>query len=221
MAYGERRVFHAIDLDRTLLDTPRLTTDVINIVEAYDSALASEMRTDEVDAQIRGESPPIYSRIAARFGEKGLHEIMASVKFRDELLLPGARERLAYTRSRQGWSGGIMTYGDETVQNWKLSLLGLEHEAHLVVDTRRKGALIASWALAEGGIQLPDAFGGVVVDTVVLDDDRAVAFEGLPDFCYGNWVHPVVAENEDSMLPPSVRRVDDLHGSIVRLENIL
>lgn len=82
-----------------------------------------------------------------------------------------------------------MTYGNPVWQQLKARLSGIDqHAPVLVVDTHKKGRLIAR---SEQGGRYNFSVGDTEwsAETVVLVDDKAEAFDGLPADCRGYHLH--------------------------------
>ncbi|MES2630947.1 MAG: hypothetical protein V4611_03240 [Patescibacteria group bacterium] len=185
------KVFQIIDLDRTLLDTAKLAHYLKEIVARHDQKLSENINNEIIKHLAQRKSFFLFEYIAKQVGDEEfkkyideLHVIAPTI----ELLLPGAKERIAYAKSQPGWGMGIMTYGSKRDQMIKLKLIDLHLEHLMIVNSPYKGELIASWKLPDGTFKLPIEFGGHIVDIVTLDDDKLIAFEGLPEGAYGQWI---------------------------------
>jgi len=218
-----QKVFQVLDLDRTILDTSKLAHYLKEIIAKHDQQLAKAV-DDEIKIHFtHHKSFFIFEYIAEKVGEAlfrtYIDELEAAAPAK-ELLLPGAKERIAFAKSRNGWAMGIMTYGSKRDQMIKLKLLGLQLEHLLITDTPYKGEIIASWQLPNGMFQLPIDFGGHIVDVVTLDDDKRIAFEKLPPGAYGQWVTRATLGGltELKHFSNNVRAVPDLNASITYLK---
>ena len=219
------RVFQAIDLDRTLFDTWAMVDNLGEVLEAFDPELRAEMDIESARCLEAKESFQIFDFLKVRLGNRFVAfttELKRHIG-QDELLMPGAKERLRFANSRPNWSGGIVTYGQPDGQRLKLELAGLTAYPHLVTDAAEKSRMIASWQQADGSFTLPRAFGGKTVDIVTLDDDKLNAFEAMPENSYGNWV--IGDQRPERALPASlenrVAAVPNLLAAVSRLEKVL
>lgn len=224
MANENLRVFHAHDLDRTLIDTGKMVEVVDDVLKRRYPMLLAAIRQVDSDYMKPGKSFPLIDTVADLLGEKEMERFTTHFQGsvdRNELLLPGALERLEHAKSRPEWSSGILTAGRPAGQLWKMQQVGLDSEPHLIVDSSRKGKLIASWVIdpARQQIQVPAEFGGGIYDTLIIDDDKDVAFDDLPEFCYGNWVWKEGSTRE-TPLPPHTVQVPDLYAAIDRTDQL-
>lgn len=219
-------VFHIIDLDRTLLDTSKLAERLRAIVAKNnaDLALAIEREVEKY-AQLTN-SFFMFEYIAINAGHDALEsyveELNATTDVED-LLLPGAVNRMEFATSQPNWEMGILTYGSPHDQEIKLKLVGLDTKHRIITSTPKKGAIIASWKQPDGTYQLPDAFGGHTVDVLTFDDDKLVAFEDLPEDVLGQWITKSSMDStfESDDLPGNVRAIADLESSIAYLKTKL
>jgi len=216
-------VFHILDLDRTLLDTSKLAHHLKEIIARHDVRLAEDISKQLASHARQQKSFFIFEYIAQRVGHEKLDRLVNELNYiapASELLLPGANERITFAKSQPGWSVGILTYGSPRDQKIKLKLAGLQMERHLVTDEPKKGSTLASWKLPSGKYKLPIEFGGHTVDILTLDDDKLIAFDGLPDDVFGQWVtHASIGGAvEMQKLPPHIRAVADLGEAIEHLK---
>jgi len=223
---GNARVFHALDLDRTLLNTALLAQELENIVAERIPGFEKELH-DQMAAYIqRGESFFIFEYFISKHGREAMQACVTELQRRfstDDLLMPGAKERLAFATSRPEWGVGIITYGSSITQKIKLHLCGLDSYPLLITNSPIKSASIASWQQPTGEFVLPEEFGGVTVDTVVLDDDKLEAFRGLPSNTWGNWLttDPAAPGKLTQDLAGRVEIVANLTAVIASLEQKL
>lgn len=195
------RTFYCLDLDRTLLDTGLLVEllDVYLAVEHADIARLVQAACREVEQS--GGSYDIIRGIRQYTGdgtEQLLEGFVASVRRDTRLFLPYAQDLLAaITAHEQSW--GVLTYGGEAWQRAKLEILGLEDQAAIIIPQKGKGRIIASWLGDDGRYRLPREYGDLMVDEVVLVDDKPVEFEELPNDTARGYL--VRADGIDASLP--------------------
>jgi len=223
---ANKTVFHILDLDRTLLDTSKLAQRLRAIIVRHDPDLGKDISIEFAKHVQQGTSFFIFDFIVDKIGHEKLNLYVNELNYTtpaSELLLPGARERIAFAKSQPGWSMGILTYGSTRDQKIKLKLVGLQMERHIVTETPKKGAIIASWKLPNGKYKLPIEFGGHTVDALTFDDDKFIAFKDLPEDVLGQWVtHASVGGSTDMQkLPANVRPVANLNASIAYLKTKL
>jgi hypothetical protein len=106
-----------------------------------------------------------------------------------------------------------MTFGGRAWQAMKLKLLGFSVDEAIILESKGKGRQIGTWQ--KGGIyQIPSDFGGGIAHEVILVDDKAVEFLGLPlDGARGYMVRKgreelLVSQRGD--LPVNVRVIHNL-----------
>jgi hypothetical protein len=223
---ANQTVFQILDLDRTLLDSAKLGQQLKEVIARHDEKLAHKINNEILKHTEARTSFFIFEYIAQEAGVEKLDSYVSELNYHapaSELLLPGAAERIAFGKSQPGWSVGILTYGSKRDQIIKLKLAGLQMERHLITNTPIKGELLASWKLPDGKFQLPIEFGGHVVDKLTLDDDKIVAFNGLPDDVLGQWVtHAFIGgATELQHIPDNVKMVPNLEASIEYLKTKL
>lgn len=79
----------------------------------------------------------------------------------------------------------FMTYGGEIWQRAKLAAAGYADAPTIITHTKQKGALIAEWLTDDNRFEVHIAGADVSADHVVLVDDKAAAFTGLPEAASG------------------------------------
>lgn len=210
------RTFYLIDLDRTLLDTDLASEVLLAIVAAEDPSRSEEVRNHLQETSQFGSQYSLHDSLEQTLGSDEAARLEAVYIARDnhELLRLGALDILAFAKSAET-AGGILTYGSTAGQTMKLKALKLDKEPYIVTQQPYKGEVIAQWRRSEGGFQLPEAYGGITSEEVVLVDDRELSFEGLPEGAIGYWV-PEEAPSplDDIPLPPRVQQVANLKAVI-------
>jgi hypothetical protein len=206
-------IFYILDLDRTIFDTLKATELMKGVIALHDTELAAalEQRFEEYTSQ--GESFAMRDFIVENVGEEEMQKI--EVKYHEtalqqDLLNPGAKDLIAYIRSKAGAEMGILTYGSPLGQAMKITAAtGLEHIPYLITSETFKGALIASWRQDDDLYHLPEALGGFVTANIVFVDDKPFSFKGLPIDCRGYLVKSVYDAGIEK-LPSYVEVVDTL-----------
>lgn len=221
-----QKVFHVLDLDRTLLDTSKLAHHLKEVIAAHDIKLSKDIHSKIIKHLKENTSFFIFEYIVKKVGNEKLQQYineLQNIAPSLELLLPGAAERIAFSKSQPGWAMGVMTYGSRRDQMIKLKLVGLQMEHLLITNHPYKGEIIASWQRKDGKFKLPIEFGGHVVDVVTLDDDKYIAFKNLPHGALGLWVtHASLGgSTELQRISENVRVVPDLIESIKYLKTKL
>jgi beta-phosphoglucomutase-like phosphatase (HAD superfamily) len=217
---NKMETFYVLDLDRTLFDTERAVTIMEEVVAIHDQVLARALRQRFCEYSERGESFSVRDFIVdmtdeanMQFVEARYHEAAQA----QDLLLPGAKELIAFVRSRPRTRFGILTYGSPQGQAMKMrAAVGLEEVPFLVTAGRHKGEQIAQWQQADGTYRLPEELGGVIAREMVFVDDKSFSFTGFPPDGTGYQVRGVAHVN-DEPLPPHVTLVANL-AEVVSLE---
>lgn len=186
-------LFQIFDFDRTLFDTSAFTKALTDEIDRTEPGMGAELDRQFEEAYSREETFFILRHLRSEKGDtwfEALVERVVEQKGAESLMLPGARERLAFadTLATQHPAWGILTYGDEVDQLMKLRIAGLEDAPLVIADTPDKGAIIASWKQSDGTFKLPDAFGGATVERLTFEDDKLRAFIGLPENARGIWI---------------------------------
>jgi len=221
-----QKVFHILDLDRTLLDTSKLSHALKEIIAKDDKSLAQNIHDEALKHAHARTSFFIFEYIAKRVGEEKLKVYLSQLH--NELpaktvFLPGAVERITFAKSKPGWGMGIMTYGSRRDQMIKLKLMGLHHERLLITNTPNKSEIIRQWKQEDGRFKLPLEFGGHTVNTLTLTDDKHVAFENLPAGIHGQWVSRAAlgGVNELKYVSSNIRVYSNLERATAHLRQLL
>lgn len=206
--------FYVLDLDRTLYDTIKATELMRGVVALHNTSLAAslEQRFEEYTSQ--GESFSMRDFIVENVGEEEMQKIELKyheTALQQDLLNPGAKELIAYIRSKESADLGILTYGSPLGQAMKIAAAaGLEDIEYLITPETFKGSLIASWRQDDGLYRMPEELGGVTAASIVFVDDKPFSFKGLPIDCLGYLVKSVYDAGIEK-LPAQVHMVETLH----------
>ena len=193
---ASKKLFQLIDLDRTLFDTSLYVKLICDVVDEYEAGLGAEIDRKFEEAYHKEETFFALEYIRERLGKESYEHMLEAAVSKagtEGLLLPGAKDRLAFAKTLagndDGYSHGLLTYSENPAdQLKKAQLVGLDHIPMYVGDSPDKAQLIASWRTADGRYQLPVEFGGAVVDKLTLEDDKLRAFVGLPENVKGVWL---------------------------------
>lgn len=176
--------FFGFDFDRTLFNT-ELAVEVFQaFLEAERPELAEVVRRERRYVEKSGGSYDLWTSVEEQESASAdlAERFIATAKLHErDFLLPGAKELLDAIQDAD-YNRGIMTYGGEAWQRIKLRLAGLEAEPALILDTSGiKGKLVAEWYDASEKLyRLPDIFGRLAVENVVIIEDKLSELEGLP-----------------------------------------
>ena len=210
------KTFYLIDLDRTLLDTDHASQALIDIVAAEDQAAAERVSSHLQETARFGSQYSLHDSLGTVLGTEWRDRVearfMAQREINQSLLLPGARQILAFIESDRS-TGGILTFGSLPGQTMKIKAVGLDDVPYLVTQQPYKGRLIAEWHRSDGGFLLPAVYGAVLADELILVDDRELSFDGLPEGALGYWVSEEVPSALDAVpLPDRVRPMKNLEA---------
>lgn len=207
-------VFQLIDLDRTLFDTSKFAKALTDEVNEIQPGLGTELDRRFEEAYAKEETFFLLRYLREAGGNEWFEALVERIITKygaDVFMMPGMVERLAFADTLGGW--GILTYGDAIDQEMKQRIIGLEKAPMCIVDTPDKSAVVASWKLPDGRFQLPEIFGGGIVDTITLEDDKRRAFMALPDGALGVWVTPQSLTELGNEFDANLLRAGDLLGS--------
>jgi len=210
---NEAKTFYIIDLDRTLLDTEKSARLFEDVVADHDVDI-SHLLTQELErANKLGESFSMQSFVADKLPVAELNMIEAAFSERAariDLLLPHAQKLLDLLDHAQK-DYGILTYGSVEGQKLKIRVSGLGTIPHSITQIAEKGEVIASWRNESGQFIIPTELSpkGLVVEYIVLVDDRVRSFDGLPDNAAGFWVANNGFDNNETT-PLRAQKVTDL-----------
>lgn len=202
-------IFYAIDFDRTLGNVEGQTTQLQHFVASQGLAWPEELTTRIAEAHAAGKSFDVISYIHSIYPEVAVdilrQQYMAYAATHErELVLPGAHSFIAWL-DRHALPYGIVSYGESAWQEFKIEAAGFQSLPHLIVATRKKAQLFATWR--HGGLFcIPPELGGGNYKTLVLIDDRLGAFKGLSKGMRGYWI----AGDQTGHPPEDVMRVTSL-----------
>lgn len=227
-------IFQLIDLDRTLFDTTLFVKMICDQVDVFQPGLGAEIDVRFEEAYRQENTFFALAYIREKLGEEQYNAFVDAVMRQNSaetFLLPGVRERLEFAQQLSEASGagensgfGLFTYSQYPEDQYlKTRLTGLDTLPMYIGNTADKTERIKSWQTSEGKFQLPNEFGGVVVDVVTLEDDKLRAFENLPKNAYGFWLTHY-EDAEERLKAAGYRNVTivrDLHESIAALKKRL
>ena len=209
-----------LDLDRCLVDTALLADIFFEVSEPIIGISRSQIKAAKAEVEQTGGSFDAIKYIERELGSQGRHDALdlAEAKFieiaslRDVKL--GGADKLIASLKRLGIDHGIFTYGGERWQRMKLAASGLDKLPVLITGNPNKANIISSWLSADGAYNPPVelAMGGSSYDSIVLVDDKASSFSGLPSGARGYHVY----SEKDSL--PSQR--GEVPENVVTVENL-
>lgn len=212
-----------LDLDRCLLDTNAF---IRAFYDALEPGLAKALRHAQEGIEASGGSFDLVETIKERVDEpewRAIRSYFFEASNGATFLYNGARELMTWLQTRKV-PFAIITYGGEEWQCLKQRTARLERVPMIVVDTSAKGKIIDSWRDSDGLFRLPVEHVALPPSAhrIVLVDDKAVAFQGMPEGSVG--IQVVIGEKPPSIqqgdLPSGVRvahGLDVVRGELARL----
>lgn len=174
----------ALDMDRTLTREPEVTALLV------DASLAVGIdpkgwQTAQAETEAEGGSFSTLAFLRRQHSQEQLDKLRAfyiehatpALLYRDVLPLLGALKE-------RGIPTLILTYGENDWQHLKLEAAGLVEYEYIITDYQHKGKLISQWR-HESGYRPPEWSSTESTQHVLLVDDKALSFEGLPKDCRG------------------------------------
>lgn len=225
MANNQQK-FYIVDFDRTLVDSDKLLQVFIEVAQQHGGITREQIEAADVAIKSTGDSFDTAGFVRDHLFAEGrgeewddmekqfIHESRAL-----NYMLTGASELIGYLKLT-GSKYGILTYGNPLWQRIKITAAGFNHVPHIIMTQKEKGRLVSSWQREDGLFQLPQEFGGGVVEEIVLIDDKAVSFTEYPDVpSQGFWVLDPAHElpSQQGTVPANVQRHNDLHSVIKSL----
>lgn len=217
--------FFVVDFDRCVGNVDasfELLKFVIDKLSIFDSAALQKARSEAEACNISFDAIEHIKKLnpgADVASIKAMYIEMAK-PIRGSLLECGADEFINYLRSNNKHFC-IMSYGNECWQKLKIEAVGLSDVPTVLVKNKRKGHHIANWfnEMSENfdipGSCFMDGIGRIT-SNVVLVDDKAVAFEGLPSRATGYLVQGSAKNNSDESA-----MVSKLINKVLRINEIL
>lgn len=212
-------IFYIVDFDRTTADSDKLLEVFLSIVDQYLDLPREQIEAADADVKARGDSFDTASYVRDYLADHDesekwdqltkqfIHESRAL-----NMLMPGASELLQYF-DQAGLRYGVLTYGNPLWQHLKLTAAGFNHIRRIVMTTKEKGRLIASWQQPDGSFVIPHELGGGSASSVVMIDDKAVSFDGFPSMpSEGFWILDPAREliSQQGSVPDNVTRLRNL-----------
>lgn len=188
----EPKNFFVLDLDRCLLDLDETMRRYSELVTQYHPSLGARLDWACTEAESNGDSFDVYKYLVNELDKEAIEDLnrfFITMVENENLLNAGAgelTENLALSKHEYG----ILTHGSLRWQTLKLRASGLDRVPHLITAQKEKGRLIASWRQANGEFLVPNQlltqFGqSAIFSSVILVDDKADSFTGLPPGAHG------------------------------------
>lgn len=205
-----KEVLYIIDLDRTLVDVSKVMkfTEVVCNEIGIDFAKIYETQQD---LHSRGTAYSPISYIKAQSGQKVVKfkNFFIELAREDKLLFDDARQLLTQLNQKNR-DIMVLTHGaEEDWQLLKLEATSLISIPHIIVNTRRKSAIIRSWVTKDGRYK-PSLKGLSTYKSCVFIDDRMEAFDEFPDNCEGYLLDRTGNYKNDKKLPRNIKIINTL-----------
>ena len=213
----------ALDFDRCLGDVQALYGLLESVIEEQGVMSKQQLMQARREVEISGGSFDALTYIAQHKGPDSVAQLLKAYQARNckdaNFLLPGAAELFEYLKSKE-LRYFIITYGGENWQRAKIARSGITNVPVVVVDSSQKGSVLASWYDDRSlSFQLP-GYPQYQAPSIVLVDDKAAAFSGLPaaPLARGYWLKSAdLLPSQAGEVPENVRIIKSL-GEIVNFE---
>jgi hypothetical protein len=195
--------FYVIDFDRCLSDTDRLDELFYELVGRYSEVDVANLKHLRNTAESKGGSFDQITELQKSLSPERLNEffeLFITTGMERDLMAYGARDFLIALDEKHS-PYGIVSYGHPDWQSVKMKATGLAAVQNMIINHSHKGEVVATWQQSDGRFLIPASLTTtnvpIEVKTVVLLDDKAVAFDKLPKEARGYWVQSMTR----SLLP--------------------
>lgn len=219
--------FYVLDFDRCLGNTAKLYAQLERSIEALTPITLDQLRHVRNEVEASGGSFDAATYVQQVLGQarssvtwESICETMIAASHVQDMLEPGAGELLQLLNEHDQ-RYGILTYGSEAWQRTKLRAAGLSEIPAIITNHTKKSEEIAEWKQSDGAFLIPATLTldnqPFLVDAIVLIDDKAVSFKGLPNGVSG---YHVVWQDRESLpsqageLPEGVAQVNGMYELI-------
>ncbi|HUD05348.1 MAG TPA: hypothetical protein VMR18_00290 [Candidatus Saccharimonadales bacterium] len=203
----------AADLDRFLIDTDK-AMDRLGAVYIAEGLDDDGLQAARHLVEGSGDSFDVWKHISS-FGSA---DLLGAIEARfiehcrdDPITYEDTEPFLDYLDEDASMVQLILTMGDLGWQAAKLRAANLYERPYIITDRRDKGTIIGSWQTASG-LYAPPVIGETIL-RVMLGDDKASSFEGLPANCPGYLLHRPTERrlaSQEGSVPPRVKIVGGL-----------
>jgi hypothetical protein len=203
------------DLDRFLIDTDQVIKILGRacIAEGLDQI---ELLRRTENAEKNGKSYNAWEYVAERNSQNLEDAVRARFieNARENPILYNDTEEFLLDLATYLIPVLILTMGETKWQTIKLEAAGLIDRPNLIIHNKAKGKIIDSWRTPQG-IYIPPAESiNISSLTVILGDDKAPSFEGLPVDCSGYLLRRTnerMTPSQQGELPHNVKTVNRLY----------
>lgn len=230
--HAKPSTFWAIDFDRCIGNVDEL----YGLLEAVMAEIApldiGQLESARKEVELSGGSFDVlgYLRDITKIDQATYEQVLRTFlerarSMRQQLLEPGAEALFAYFEECNV-PYAIVSYGNPIWQRLKIQAVGYGALPICITNYPEKGRLVAGWYDDfSGRFTIPSDITGsnaLIVNNVVLVDDKAKAFDGLPLAARGYWVKPLSGEllgSQQGSIPEQVISVRGL-GAIIEAEKL-
>lgn len=199
-----------LDFDRCLGDVDALFDHLLELVAAKgvsrDALAEARKKCEDV-----GGSFDIMDYCHSTFSDdeykKLQHDFLAGSE-NSVFLEKGARELIDWLEAT-GRPHCILSYGSLKWQELKIRCAGLGAVPHIITSTPRKSDVLREWQQPNGEYCTPVELGRAAYASVVLLDDKAIAFADLPENVRGYWYRHA------TLLPSQEGEVDEQRVCVI------
>lgn len=205
--------FFVIDFDRCLSDTDRLDELFYELVSEYSEVNVANLKRLRNTAESKGGSFDQITELQKSLSPERLNEffeLFITTGLERDLMAYGARDFLI-TLDEKHIPYGIVSYGHPDWQSVKIKASGLAAIQNMIINHSHKGEVVATWQQSDSSFLIPASLTTtnvpIDVKTVVLLDDKAVAFDKLPKEARGYWVQSVTRSllpSQEGTIPANV-----------------
>jgi hypothetical protein len=226
-SYNLIESFYILDFDRTLARTDDLRELYEGVIETLTPVTVAEIHKarDRIKSSF-DVARYVREQLEKELPEAEINETMSVVREMfikkarmQDFLEPYAKELLE-SLQMHSLPYGILTSGGKEWQQTKIEAARLAAIPHLIINTTKKGPLIASWQQPDGTFLLPDELSGntkMVAKLLIFLDDKTVSFQDIPLNVKGFRIISVTAKEPfepELPLPPNVKEVNGLEEAM-------
>lgn len=220
---ARQETFFAIDFDRCISNTDALFDVFYAVVDDHEELNREQLIKARKAIEDNGGSFDQITALKEHLSETSLlafiDEFIQRSRTQD-LLNPGSRELMG-ALDANSVAYGIITYGNSDWQDIKIRASGISGISVLITPHGRKAEIVNSWQKDDGLFTIPHTLaptdGELRTETVVLIDDKALAFTHLSSHARGYWVKSSTA----SLLPSQIGDVPDNVSEVFSMADII
>ena len=221
-------VFFAIDFDRCLSKGEMFALLYMEILDELGVIAYVEINAAKEEVEFRGESFQVVTYLRdvgllnSELEQRVAEEFYKRVQAKRYMFVADDADVLFDYLREKAMSHAIISYGESSWQELKIKASGFEGVPHQIVSHPRKSDELRSW-FKDDVYHLPPIFGGETAESIVLIDDKAVAFTDLPPHVRGYWMRAKDGSlilSQQGTVPDSVVTVYDFKSIIEKEKNL-